>query len=77
MANTQMYSLCPRGLKIKQGPVKPINIPGPVGQTWGNLLLGPYSLGQGVPLLRTHLFLYSKRKQYFSATGNFIRKLNG
>lgn len=57
--------------------MKPTNVPGPEGRTWGNLLLGPYSLGQGVPLLRTHLFLYSKRKQYFSVTGNFIFKLNG
>ena len=57
--------------------MKPINVPDPEGQTWGNLLLGPYSLDQGVPLLRTHLFLYSKRKWYFSVTGNFILKLNG
>ena len=57
--------------------MKPINVPDPEGQTWGNLLLGPYSLDQGVPLLRTRLFLYSKRKQYFSVTGNFILTLNG
>lgn len=57
--------------------MKPINVPDPEGQIWGNLLLGPYSLDQGVPLLRTRLFLYSKRKQYFSVIGNFIFTLNG
>ena len=57
--------------------MKHINVPDPEGQIWGNLLLGPYSQDRGVPLLRIHLFLYSKGKQYFSITGNFILKMNG
>lgn len=47
-------------------------VPDPKVQIWGNLLLGPYSRDQDVPLLRIHLFLYSKRKQYFSIIGDFI-----
>lgn len=47
-------------------------VPDPEVQIWGNLLLGPYSRDRDVPLLRIHLFLYSKRKQYFSVTGHFI-----